>query len=355
MKRGTLLVRADATVASGTGHVMRCIALVQAWQSAGGDVLYAMAESTIAIEERLRAEPFTAAISVHADPGSAEDLRQTRDIAVLHKAEWAVVDGYHFDAHYVSELQELLSVMTIDDNGGLEFYSSELVLNQNVHASAEMYAKRGPRTRLLLGPRYALLRNEFAAYRDWAREISERGNRVLVTMGGSDPKDLTPRIVSALASLPIDDLQIRVVVGGSAENRHRVGETAKRFSDRVEVMPNVANMAELMAWADLAIAGAGTTCWEMCLLGLPAILIVVADNQEFIAERLASLGAAVNAGPAESIDFSLNRFSLLKMSAELLDDRDRRIKMSQSARELVDGRGRDRVLEMMQARDATCA
>jgi UDP-2,4-diacetamido-2,4,6-trideoxy-beta-L-altropyranose hydrolase len=338
MKRGILLVRADAAVTSGTGHVMRCLALAQAWQHAGGDVIFAIAQSTAAIQERLRSETVKV-VAIHGVPGSAEDMRQTIDAALFHKAEWLVVDGYHFDAHYVSELQNVLSLLVIDDNGELESYSSELVLNQNVHARAEMYAKRAPSTRLLLGPRYALLRNEFTAYRNWARKVPERGTRILLTMGGSDPKDLTPRILSALADLSIDNLQIRVVVGGSAENRSGVAEKAERFPGRVEVMSNVANMAESMVWADLAIAGAGTTCWEMCLLGVPAILVVVAENQRFIAQHLARIGAAVNAGPAESLDCSF----LAQITAELLGSGDRRLEMSQSARQLVDGLGSDRV------------
>ena len=338
MKRGILLVRADAAVTSGTGHVMRCLALAQAWQHAGGDVIFAIAQSTVAIQERLRSETVKV-VAIHGVPGSAEDMRQTIDAALFHKAEWLVVDGYHFDAHYVSELQNVLSLLVIDDNGELESYSSELVLNQNVHARAEMYAKRAPSTRLLLGPRYALLRNEFTAYRNWARKVPERGTRILLTMGGSDPKDLTPRILSALADLSIDNLQIRVVVGGSAENRSGVAEKAERFPGRVEVMSNVANMAESMVWADLAIAGAGTTCWEMCLLGVPAILVVVAENQRFIAQHLARIGAAVNAGPAESLDCSF----LAQITAELLGSGDRRLEMSQSARQLVDGLGSDRV------------
>jgi len=345
-----LLVRADAAVTFGTGHVMRCLALAQAWQLKGGDVIFVMAQLTPSIQERLRAESIKV-VAVHAVPGSAEDLRQTTNAALANHAEWIVVDGYHFDTHYVSELQKVSSLLLIDDNGELESYSSELVLNQNVHARAEMYAKRAPLTRLLLGPRYTLLRNEFTAYRDWVRKVPERGTRVLLTMGGSDPKNLTPCLLSALSSLSIDDWEIRVVVGGSAENRSGVAEIAEKFPGRVEVMSNVTNMAELMAWADLAIAGAGTTCWEMCLLGLPAILAVVAENQRFIAERLAKIGAAVNAGPVESIDGS----SLAQMVVELLNSRSRRLQIAQTARRLVDGKGSERVLEMMRTRGAPCA
>lgn len=348
MKRGILLVRADATVTSGTGHVMRCLALAQAWQHAGGDVLFAMAQFTPAIGERLQSEQLKI-VAIEAVAGSADDIRQTIAAAVSHNAEWLVLDGYQFNANYVSELQNVRPLLVLDDNGEIEFYSAELVLNQNVHARAEMYLQRAPRTRLLLGPSYTLLRKEFTAYRNWARKVSAPGKRVLLTMGGSDPKDLTPGILAALCDLPIADLQIRVVVGGSAENRSVVAEKAEGFSGRVEVLSNVGNIAELMAWADVAITGAGTTCWEMCLLGLPAILVVVAENQRFIAEHLATLGAAINAGPAESLDCSF----LAQITAQLLENADRRFKMSQSARQLVDGMGSERVRAALLDRELT--
>ncbi|MGB8013854.1 MAG: UDP-2,4-diacetamido-2,4,6-trideoxy-beta-L-altropyranose hydrolase [Terriglobales bacterium] len=346
MKRGILLVRADATVTSGTGHAMRCLALAQAWQHAGGDAIFVMAQATAAIRERLRLEQVKI-VDIEADSGRSEDLRQTVAAARSQNAEWLAVDGYHFQAQYVSELQKARPLLLIDDNGELDFYSADWVLNQNVHTSAEMYAKRALDTRLLLGPRYTLLRNEFTAYRSWTRKISARGTRVLLTMGGSDPKDLAPGILSALAELSIDDLQIRVVVGGSAENRSGVADIATKFPGRVEVLSNVANMAELMAWADVAIAGAGITCWEMCLLGLPAILVVVAENQRLIAEHLADVGAAVNAGSAETLECS----SLAQIVAELLGSDDRRRKMSDAGRRLVDGLGSERVRAALLGRE----
>src|ERR1700679_50580 len=94
---------------------------------------------------------------------------------------------------------------------------------------------------------------------NWTPTVPDRGTRVLLTMGGSDPKDLTPSILLALSSLSIEDLQIRVVVGGSAGNGGAVTDIGDKSPARVELMSNVANMSELMAWADLAIAGAGTT------------------------------------------------------------------------------------------------
>src|SRR5271166_5542094 len=285
MERGTLVVRADAGLKMGTGHVMRCLALAQGWRHEGGEVIFAVAESTPALDDLLRSKEIEIT-RIEGVPGSAEDARNTLEIARGRGADWFVVDGYHFDAHYQKQLQNFRPVLTVDDNGLLDHYATELILNQNAHAGAQMYSHVSPNTKLLLGPRFALLRDEFLAYRDWAREIPERGSRLLLTMGGSDPRNFTPRILPLLAELPDDDLRIRVVVGGSAENANAVDAIAAKFAGRVEVLRDVRNMADLMAWADVAISGAGTTCWEMCSLGLPAILVEAAENQRFIAEQL---------------------------------------------------------------------
>lgn len=338
MKRGVLLIRADATVTSGTGHVMRCLALAQAWQDAGGHVILVMAQSTPAIQERLQFEGVET-VAIEAIPGSADDLRQTIATVSSHNSEWLVTDGYCFDSHYLAGLHSVGRLLVVDDNGELELYPADLVLNQNVHARADMYPKRSPRARLLLGSRYTLLRNEFVGYRDWTRKVREHGTRVLLTIGGSDPKDLTPRILASVAALPIDDLLVRVVVGGSAENHGAVAEQAAKFPGRVAVLSSVENMAELMAWADIAIAGAGTTCWEMCRLGLPAILVVVAKNQQVIAHHLGRLGVSINVGPSESLDYTV----LGQTALALLENEDRRRQMSESSMQLVDGMGRERV------------
>ena len=350
MERGTLLVRADAGVKMGTGHVMRCLALAQGWRHAGGEVIFALAESTPAVDRLLRSERFNIT-RMECAPGSAEDLGNALEIARACGADWFVVDGYQFDAQYQKRLQDFRPMLAIDDNGLLDFTAAELVLNQNAHACAEMYPHISPNTKLLMGPRFALLRDEFAAYRDWTRAIPDRGPKVLLTMGGSDPGNLTPRILPMLAELADDDLRIRVVVGGSAENAGVVDEIAAKFAGRVEVLRDARNMADLMAWADLAISGAGTTCWEMCWLGLPAILVVVAENQRFIAKQLAALGAVENAGRGDSIDPAL----LAKLCRQLLADKNRRIGMSQRAKQVVDGHGRDRVLDSMKCGDEMCA
>src|SRR5271169_5127044 len=185
MRRGVLLFRADATVTSGTGHVMRCLALAQAWHDGGGRAVFAMADATPAVEERLQSEGFEVTRLV-VRVGSVADAEETAKLAHQHNASWAVVDGYGFGAEYQANLKSRgLKVLFIDDNGHAGHYSADLVLNQNVYAEEAPYRSRGLSTKLLLGPRFAMLRREFAAWREWRRENPAIVRKVLVTMGGS--------------------------------------------------------------------------------------------------------------------------------------------------------------------------
>src|SRR5579862_244370 len=338
MKRGVLLIRADATVRSGTGHVMRCLALAQAWQDAGGRAIFAMAESTQSIEGRLRREGFDVA-PVAGPVGSAADAEATAFLAQQQGSLWVVVDGYQFGAEYQSALMDRrLKVLFIDDNGHARHYSADLVLNQNAHAEESLYSTRDASTRLLLGPRFALLRDEFKPWREWRRDIPPLARRVLVTMGGSDPNNVTERVVDAILSA--GDFEVTIVAGGSNPHLSALRELVGSFSRAVRLVENTSSMPKLLAEADVAVAGAGTTTWEMCFLGLPALLIIVADNQQGVAGELGKRGIMVNLGDASGVsqDTIATHLRSLAQSPRV------RQEMSARERDLVDGRGAERVV-----------
>jgi len=342
----TLVVRADATVVIGTGHVMRCLALAQAWQDAGGSCVFAMAEPTPAVEERVVAEGIQVVRFRKTIPDSSQDAAQLVELARARGATWLVVDGYHFDAEYQRRLKDTeLKLLWVDDNGESAHYYADLVLNQNAHAGDGLYVRREPYTRLLLGPRYALLRREFARWRDWKPEIARFGRKVLITMGGSDPDNVTSRVIEALGMVRVEGLEATVVVGGSNPHFESLQRLAARCGGSIRLLRNASTMPELLAWADVAVSAAGTTCWEMCLLGLPAILIDLAPNQRPIAEELDRRGVGIHLGNTHEV-------SAEKIASELeglLRSQETRAAISQRAREVIDGKGVIRVVSAIQS------
>ena len=347
MKLGTIVIRADASVEIGTGHVMRCLALAQAWQDAGGTAIFALASATPFLLARLSAEKFQHEC-IPAGTGSPEDAGFTVELGRSHRANWIVLDGYAFGPEYQRQIKASgAKLISIDDNVDAGEFHADIVLNQNVHACEAMYSRRDPETRLLLGPRFAILRREFKPWRGWRREIPSAARRVLITMGGSDPLDVGSRVLRALSSLDLDALEIRVATGGSNPRILTLQQLCEKFPAVAQLEVD-ANMPDLMAWADLAVAAAGSTCWELCLLGLPAIVVDAAQNQLAIARELSRLEIAVHVPLLQASRETLaEQIHSLALNAEL------RAAMSQKAAGLVDGRGAERVVAAMIAEELT--
>ncbi len=336
-----LLIRADASPRMGTGHVMRCLALAQAWQG-HGKAVFAAAECTPALAQRLKA----ANCELHqlaVPPGSPEDAAATVVLAGELGTRWLVADGYQFGADFQRDLRASgRQLLFFDDYGHAGEYVADLVLNQNLGADAALYARRAPYTRLLLGPRYALLRPEFLAWRAWRREIPPIARKVLVTLGGADPDNVTGQVIEALKPLP--DLDVVVVVGGSNPHLEHLRSVLRSLSSAFRLVVDAPNMPELMAWADVAIAAGGTTSWELAFMGLPSLVLTLAENQIAVANALVSNGVACLGGrpPLSGQDF-------LEGLSAVLNDGARRSEMSAHGRLLVDGLGLQRVLAGMAA------
>jgi UDP-2,4-diacetamido-2,4,6-trideoxy-beta-L-altropyranose hydrolase len=333
-----LLFRTDASSMIGTGHVMRCLALAQAGQDSGGHAVFAMAEATPAIRARLAAESCPV-LSVSSAAGTTDDASQTIVHGRQQQADWIVVDGYQFTADYQRALKaEGLRVLFVDDYGHAAHYAADLVLNQNAYANESMYLAREPYSRLLLGTGCCLLRREFTSWRGWNREIAPIGRKVLVTIGGSDPENVTGMVVKGLCQVP--GIEATIVVGGSNPHFEHLERATSQLAAWLQLKRNVTNMPELMAWADVAVAGAGSTCWELCLLQLPMALIAFAGNQKPIAHALAAMGAAIYLGNAGK----MTERQVAERVITLLESETERAALSQCCGKLVDGRGAERVL-----------
>ena len=305
---------------------------------------------TPALRVRLESEGFEVKV-LNCIPGSADDAEQTMLVSKDVSASWIVLDGYHFDAAYQRSIKELgKKLLLIDDNGCASHYYADVVLNQNIHASEKLYSKREPNTSLLLGTRYALLREEFLIWQGWKRQIPELAQNILVTLGGSDPENVTKKIYDAIIQLEFSQLNV-IIIAANNQYSHQMKCFVEKSKVNIELKSNVEKTSDLMAWADIAISAGGTTTWELAFMGLPMITIAIADNQCQVVEELSKDRVAVNAGWHKDITPSM----IAENISELICDRKKRSEMSQRAQALVDGNGADRVLKALRSASSSQA
>lgn len=340
-----LLIRADASAKIGTGHVMRSLALAQAWQNAKGEPIFAMANPVPALEKRIESEGMQV-VCLTTEPGSAADARETAALARELQASWVVVDGYHFGGEYQKTIKDSgLRLLFIDDCGHAEHYYADLVLNQNISADEQWYRNREPYTQLLLGTRYTLLRREFWQWQGWQRTVPAIAKKVLVTLGGADPDNVTLKVIRALQLVEVEELEAVVVVGGSNPHYESLEMAVQDSRFTIRLQRNVTNMPELMAWADVAISAGGSTCWELAFMRLPSILLVLAENQRAIAEKLATLNQAVNLGWHQDVKAQ----NMADTFSRFLQCTEKRTKMIEVSQQIVDGEGVSRIVKSLEA------
>lgn len=340
-----LLIRADASALIGTGHIMRCLALAQGWQDQGGKAIFVLANKSPELEARLLSEKMIV-LYLSVEAGSDEDAHQTVDFTQQFTAQWVVVDGYYFGAEYQKAIMDFgTRLLFIDDYGHTNHYYADLVLNQNISASQYIYINRETYTKLLLGTEYTLLRREFWQWRNWQRVINPIASKILVTLGGSDPDNATIKVIQALQQVTVNDLEVIVVVGGS--NPHYEGLQAEVAASHlaISLQRNVNDMPELMAWADIAITAGGSTNWELAFMGLPSIILILADNQQAIADYLGKMSLSVSLGWHENISI----IDLVEATCKLISSDVLRKEMSELGQKLIDGLGSARVISEMQA------
>lgn len=342
-----LVVRADADARIGAGHVSRCLALVEAWHQSGGrTAIVSRCESEVLRQQLTRAGAVIVPLAAtHPDPA---DIAVTLDVARRRACDWIVIDGYAFDPIYQEALRDAgARVLVIDDMAHWSSYRADALLNQNLRASADAYA--GAPGELMLGTRFALLRAEFLRWRGWQREIPDVARRVLVTLGGADPHDCTATVIDALHEVGRSDLEVVVVIGANNDRADAMAVRTKGDgpgSPAFRLVRHTAAIAELMAWADVAISGAGSTCWELAFMGLPALLIVLAENQQESAHALEASGYGVCVGAGATLRSS----EIATEAVSLLSDRTARADMAARGPRLVDGLGADRVVRRLRAR-----
>ena len=334
-----IIFRTDASPQIGFGHLTRCRALAMALRSEGKRCVMVgpAAEYARSVDQ----ETFEDWIPAPEWSSANEDADRLIGVARKFEAEWLVLDDYRIDETYQLRVREAgLRWLQFDGTASKPLWA-DIVLNANPAARSEDYQAvlRNPNARLLLGPRYAILRPEFDQITP--REPWRPVKKILLTFGGGDDRGANQFVLSTL--LPFTSPEQEFVVISGATNPSN--PSLKRWIDdhgqgRVSLHIDPEQVAPLFASCDLAVMAGGTSTYEAARCGLPMILIAIADNQWWQSEGWVKQGVAAYAGPIESIDNAW----LHAAFSEVAEPAGRRL-ISIRALELVDGKGVGRVAD----------
>ena len=315
-KKYKIVFRCDASIQIGSGHVMRCLTLADELSRKGAECVFICRRHHGNLIEEIQQQGYKVyalplgndlyietnnktALS-HADWLASTQYRDAELSVSIVKAlqpDWLIVDHYALDEIWEKGLQPYCKkIMVIDDLADRK-HNCDVLLDQNFGRDPQDCAAHvNEDCKLLCGSNYALLRPEFAEWRSYSLERRQHNKlaSILINLGGVDKDNITTKILKVLQtkSLP-DHCSITIVMGATSPWIEAVKQQAAIMQWRTVVKVGVNNMAEIMANSDLAIGAAGSTSWERCCLGLPTIMLVLADNQRDIANVLEDVGAAL--------------------------------------------------------------
>ncbi|PWK16176.1 UDP-2,4-diacetamido-2,4,6-trideoxy-beta-L-altropyranose hydrolase [Tumebacillus permanentifrigoris] len=355
MKRKGLQIvfRADSSTEIGTGHVMRCLTLADELRARGARIAFLCRELDGNLCDYIETIKGHAVFRMPVIPDLeesslsfyerwmgaswAQDALQVQEILqeLDPPADWLILDSYALDQRFESRMRQWVDqIMVIDDMADRP-HDCDLLLDQNLYPNLETrYDALVPKDcRMLLGPRYALLRPEFASARETLRQRDGQVRRMLVFFGGSDPTEETEKALEALRSLKLDHVTVDVVVGGANPRKAQIAALCAELPTAVFHL-QIQNMAELMASADLGIGAMGSATWERCYLGLPSITVVVAENQAETTAAVEAAKAVWNLGWSDEVTPA----KLAKAVYDMMQAPDQLLEMSEAGLKLMGSR-----------------
>lgn len=340
----TVVFRVDSSEQIGSGHLMRCLTLANYLRDKNinsyfvcrdlkGNLANLVSRSGFELDMLPK---FESKGSSELELISANWEQEALDIEHLIKnsqqTDLLVVDHYALDVKFERLMRKIVSKIMVIDDLANRHHDCDLVLDQNFLPNYRIrYDYLIPKScKKLLGPKYALLRPEFIAARKNLKMRDGRVNKVLICFGGSDPTNETAKVIRALSRLTRQDFNMDVIIGAANSNKYEI-EALCSSLENATLYYQVSNMAELMLQADLFIGGGGTTTWERCFLGLPAITIAVADNQVEISDAVSLAGTSSYLG----FHSKVSEKDIVDAFLRLLDDRNLVISMNKNSLALM--------------------
>ncbi|WRS26725.1 UDP-2,4-diacetamido-2,4,6-trideoxy-beta-L-altropyranose hydrolase [Oscillospiraceae bacterium MB08-C2-2] len=331
-----LYIRADGNAKIGTGHIMRCMSIAVAARRLGGDCTFITADREM--EPLLTQRGFSVICLESAWDDLEQESEKMQALIRERGIKTLLVDSYFAAEAYLAHLKTLTCTAYMDDLDEHP-YPCHILINYNRYGEELGYDARYPHTKLLLGSRYAPLREEFSGLP--AKGTAQTPRSVLVTTGGSDPYNVAGKVVEAAKAHPLlGGLIFHIVAGRFNAHLPQLLELEKN-TPGVKVHTGVEKMEPLMSGCDLAVSAAGSTLYELCACGVPTVLFVMADNQikgaQALAQKEMLFGGDVRSQESQWLGAIIEGLEKLAGDAAL------RRRLSQNAQRLVDGRGAERI------------
>lgn len=360
-----IIFRADASQDIGTGHIMRCLALAQALRDRGAVCRFVCRELPIFFLERINrsgfevfALPVTDPTELYALIANSQPLFHqhwlrtdyktdaTQTIAALEnfRPNWLIVDHYAIDCRWELELRRYCDKIMVIDDLADRIHDCDVLLDQNLIANKDRrYESLVPENCLqILGPDYALLQPEYAEMHPRTPPRLDSVQRILIYFGGSDKHRITEQAVKAFLSLERSDIALDVVVNPGSSALAELNKQVAMYNN-ICLHEGLLSLAELMLKADIAIGAGGATSWERICLGLPTLVVTIAENQKPIVEELDRNGLVRWLGDQCEVSVS----SLAAGLFDLISDQRWRQQCSSRCLSLLDGSGARRVTDLI--------
>jgi UDP-2,4-diacetamido-2,4,6-trideoxy-beta-L-altropyranose hydrolase len=356
-----VIFRADASSTIGIGHVTRCVSLACSIQKLGGDVIFLCKDLPGKHSKFIESKGFfVKTIAANWQPAKNNvtsrydevmlrrhaifDAVQTQEIiGSVGTVDWLVLDSYGLGFEWEKLIRPIVSNLMVIDDFVDRPHFADLLLNQNIlsRSEREYAAKTNEKCRVITGPQFSLLDDIYERLRKKTPPRQGKVKRILVYFGGADSTNLTGKVLRALQKGKFENLSVAVVLPASGPHRANV-EYLAEILPFVEVHDNLPNLANLIAWADLAIGAAGSSSWERVCLGLPSLVVSISEDQRLVASGLEKNGLARWIGHHDSLSCrEIIREIKIAVNSGLLSG------WSLRCRNRVDGAGAHRVAQLM--------
>lgn len=361
----TVVFRADASIQIGTGHLIRCLTLADSLRQQGhrcqficraheghmGDYISSRGYKVSLLSDapEIQGDFLNDTSDAHSSWLKAPmclDAEQTLEVISALKVDWLIVDHYSLDSRWEKVFCNVVKHIFVIDDLANRDHIADVLLDQNV-LSRDIESRYRTRSdsecRFLLGPKFALLGNEYGILANALPQRTGQISRVLVFVGGSDPHGLTERYLMALSAPEFSHLSVDVVVGKNHPNVNGIAELV-RSRRGANIYSGLSTLAVMMVRADLMLGAGGTTNWERMCLGLNSIVVSVACNQQVINQELSQKGLIHLLGNVDVV--SVNRIQ--SVVSNVIGDEVSNSDQSRAMRQYVDGLGTERVVNILQ-------